>query len=149
MDTKYWGKAFWTSMFSIALTYPRDPMINDQLHYRMYFTDLQYVLPCKVCKKNYNKKLREYPIEPALRVGRKGLFKWVLKMHNLVAKDLGKKTLDKNGVFDKFFPQMTIKKTSSHSQCGGGKDNLINGGVMILPTSLVLTGIALGIRTML
>lgn len=150
METKYWGKAFWTSMFSIALTYPREPMINDQLHYKRYFTDLQYVLPCKVCKKNYTKKLRDHPIDPALRAGRKGLFKWVLKIHNLVAKDLGKKILNKDAAFDKYFPKMkrsSKQKQQGKNQCGGGNSKaVINGGAMILPTSLVLTGLALGVN---
>jgi hypothetical protein len=138
METKYWGKALWTSLFSIALTYPRKPMINDQFHYKRYFTDLQYVLPCKECKHNYYKKLKQYPIDGALRVGRKGLFKWVLKIHNLVAKELGKKQLNKEEVFTKFFPSIknTSKTCKSPQQCGGANTN-VNG--LILPTSLVLT----------
>ena len=91
METKYWGRAFWTSMFSVALTYPRNPKYNDILHYKQYFISLKYVLPCHKCKKNYTIKLKKHSLDNALKIGRKELFKWVLNIHNLVAKDLGKK----------------------------------------------------------
>ncbi len=133
METKFWGRAFWTSMFSVALTYPRKPQEREILHYKQYYVGLQHILPCYVCKKKYAIKLRKYEIDSSLKSGRKELFKWVLKMHNLVAKDLGKKELDRVGVFNKFFPGM--KKSNVSCKC----NNPINGGMLILPVSLLLT----------
>ena len=103
MDTKYWGKQFWTSLFSIALTYPEDPTVTDQHNYKNFYVNLKYVLPCHVCKKNYRKKLKKYPINKYLKKGREGLFYWTLKIHNSIAKELGKKQLSKDNVLNKYF----------------------------------------------
>ncbi len=112
MDTKYWGKPLWTSLFSISLTYPLKPTTDDINNYKKYFTSLRHVLPCKACKKNYKKKLVTFPIERYLKKGRKGLFIWLKKIHNSVNEDIGKEKLSTQQILEKYF----INKDETNSE---------------------------------
>ena len=48
-----WGPHGWKFMHMIALAYPLTPTNEQKLHYREFFTVLQYILPCSICANNY------------------------------------------------------------------------------------------------
>lgn len=124
METKYWAKAFWTTMFSVALGFPLKPDLQDMHHYKRYYHEIQYVLPCE-CKKSYRQKLRILPINPFLREGRDSLFTWVLNIYNMVNKDLNKPQVSRIQVLESLFPGMPDPQTGMvpKNQSGGGQLN--------------------------
>lgn len=116
MQVSHWSRAFWTSMFATALGYPGSPKINDQFNYKRFYLDIQYILPCEKCRRHYRKHLKQLPINPFLRGGRKALFAWVLRIHNMVSADLGKPALTASQAMRKYFPDMTLAEARAMGQ---------------------------------
>ncbi len=86
--TSCWGPIGWAFIHSIVMGYPsQNPAPEIVEHYRQFFLNLGNILPCIWCKKNYEKNLRELPIEPYLD-SRKKLALWAYKIHNLVNDEL-------------------------------------------------------------
>lgn len=102
MDPKEWGRAGWIFLFSIVLAFPLKPDFEQTDNYVKFFNYLQYVLPCEICRLHYANNLNHVPIEPYL-TSRDNAFMWVLKIHNLVNKQLGKPILTRDDVMKKYF----------------------------------------------
>ena len=85
-----WGKPLWTSIHMIALGFPDHATDTVRQKYKQVFESLGQTLPCPTCQINFERHIRELPIEPFL-YDRKSLFAWTVKMHNLVNVELGRK----------------------------------------------------------
>ncbi len=90
MDPRIWGPDVWRAIHHLALGYPLQPTDQDKADYRTFFVALGAVLPCASCAANYQRHLRELPLEPALDQGGRALFEWTVAMHNLVNVESGK-----------------------------------------------------------
>lgn len=89
MDPNIWGPKFWFSLHSVSFTYPFYPDEVDKIRYKTFFEMLEYVLPCVVCRVNYAKNIKSYPIDNHLK-DRKSLAYWVIDIHNMVNVENGK-----------------------------------------------------------
>lgn len=87
-DPKIWGRHFWYILHLITFGYPDQPSYIDQRGYHDFFVNLQHVIPCFKCRKNYSKHLQEHPIGPYLNT-KSNLIKWLVDMHNMVNNELG------------------------------------------------------------
>jgi len=87
-----WGAGAWTFMHYVALTYPTNPTEDDRNKYHTFFHNLQFVLPCSKCAKNYSENLSSLPLQGSLENNQQ-LFKWTVDMHNLVNKESNKKQI--------------------------------------------------------
>ena len=47
---KIWGPHFWFILRCVAHNYPLNPTPEEANHVKNFFHELQYVLPCEVCK---------------------------------------------------------------------------------------------------
>jgi hypothetical protein len=83
------------------MNYPNIPRYVDKQDYKNFFVSLQYVIPCSVCKKNYQRHLKELPIENALE-SRQKLVYWLIDIHNLVNAEIGKKIISYKNVIKKY-----------------------------------------------
>jgi hypothetical protein len=92
MDPLIWGKPGWIFLFSIVRNFPIKPNFQQIHNYLRFFTYLQYVLPCIVCRLHYANHLQQIPIEPYL-TSRDNLFIWLTKILNLVNLQLDKPIL--------------------------------------------------------
>jgi len=75
-----WGPNFWYTMRCIAFNYPDNPTREEKTHAKQYYTMLQYLLPCKNCRKSYAQDLKKYSIDSSLK-SRNLLMNWVEKIH--------------------------------------------------------------------
>ena len=91
----------WFSLHTISLNYPLKPTNEDKINYGNFFSALQHVIPCPVCKKNYIRHIQEHPINNFLD-NRKSLVYWVIDMHNMVNAEIGKKILSYANVIKKY-----------------------------------------------
>lgn len=138
MHPKHWGKHFWITLYSVALDYPLSPNINDQFHYKRFYMDLKYVLPCKKCRKGFIKNVAQLPIEPFLRGGRESLFTWVLRINNAVNQENGQALVTKQEIMSRYFSEDKTKASNENKQEGGGEgeednsDNLKNAAIITL-----------------
>jgi hypothetical protein len=101
MNQNIWGPHLWFSLHTISFNYPLKPTIEDKNNYKNFFLNLQEVIPCSVCKKNYKRHLNEHPLEDYLD-NRKSLVYWVIDMHNMVNAEIGKKILSYDIVIKKY-----------------------------------------------
>jgi hypothetical protein len=54
-----WGTAAWFFLSIIGRNYKVDPTDADKKHYYTFLTSLKHVLPCKKCRENVKKHLRD------------------------------------------------------------------------------------------
>ena len=101
MNQNIWGPHLWFSLHTISFNYPIKPTNNDKKDYKNFFINLENVIPCSVCKKNYIRHLKEHPINDYLD-SRKKLVYWVIDMHNMVNAEIGKKILSYEYVIKKY-----------------------------------------------
>lgn len=92
MNQNIWGPHLWFSLHSISFTYPLKPKDSDKTNYKAFFTELQHVIPCSICKKNYIRHLKEFPVNEHLN-NRKDIVYWVIDLHNMVNSETGKRVL--------------------------------------------------------
>ena len=101
MNQNIWGSQLWFSLHTISMNYPNKPNYIQKQDYKNFFISLQYVIPCTVCRKNYQRHLKELPIEPAL-VSRNKLVYWLIDIHNMVNAEIGKKIMPYKNIIDKY-----------------------------------------------
>jgi hypothetical protein len=101
MNQNIWGSHLWFSLHTISFNYPLNPTIDDKKDYKNFFLNLQNVIPCSVCKKNYMRHIKEHPIDNYLD-NRKKIVYWVIDMHNMVNAEIGKKILSYDVVLKKY-----------------------------------------------
>ncbi len=101
MNQNIWGPNLWFSLHTMTFTYPLKPKPEDKKNVKTFFESLQYMIPCSVCKKNYKRHLKEYPIDNSLD-SRKSLVYWLIDLHNMVNGETGKKILSHETVIRKY-----------------------------------------------
>lgn len=107
---KLWGKHGWIFFNHVALSYPKNPTLEEKQVYKTFFMSIGNILPCEKCSVNYKKHIKELPIDDYLK-NKDTLFTWVVKMQNKVNKLLNKKLLDENELKEKHLnpPHMSKK----------------------------------------
>ena len=94
MDTKIWGPSAWLFIHTIAWNY--NPERDGETEaYRIFFTNIENVLPCPGCRKHYKKHFDKLELEDALKTN-KSMWKWSVMMHNRVNKSIGRPTWSEN-----------------------------------------------------
>ena len=101
MDPNIWGPKFWFSLHSVSFTYPFSPDIQDKERYKNFFGLLEHLLPCVLCRKNYSKNIRNYPIDGHLE-SRKSLAYWVMDINNTVNMENGKPSMTRDEMLENY-----------------------------------------------
>lgn len=73
---KIWGPHFWFILRCVAHNYPLNPTPEEAAHVKSFFYELQYVLPCEICKYTFKQHYNKHPIEAGL-LNRGKLIDWV------------------------------------------------------------------------
>lgn len=93
MDTKKWGPAGWTFMFTIASNYPTTIDVTNKdhralrLHYKAFFQSIEFMLPCKYCRQSYHQFIAELPIDDFLSSRRRIVY-WLYLIKDKVNRKL-------------------------------------------------------------
>jgi len=90
MMTSVWGPAMWHVLHTISFNYPVKPSKEQKQYYYDYFKSLKNILPCKYCRDNYKKNLKESGFKKGIFKNRDTLSRWVFKLHESVNKNLDK-----------------------------------------------------------
>ena len=85
MEPNIWGPHAWFFLHSVSLMYPEHPSEQDKHNYFNFFIQLKNVLPCIICRQNYNNHLIKYPLKKSLN-SREDLARWLVNIHNEVNK---------------------------------------------------------------
>ena len=93
MDSSIWGPHAWFFLHTVTFNYPNNPTPIEKAQYYNFFMNLQHILPCELCKKNYPKHIKDYPLKDDALKNKKSLTKWLVNVHNETNRDLGKKVV--------------------------------------------------------
>ena len=85
LKTSEWGPAGWRFLHFVAHGCPDQPTPEQAEMYIVFFTSLQHVLPCKLCRDSYRYFLSIHPVRASTKVE---LCHWLWQMHNLVNQKL-------------------------------------------------------------
>jgi mitochondrial FAD-linked sulfhydryl oxidase len=83
MDQKVWGPPAWFFLHTVVANYPEKTNSHRRIHYKNFFHELAYILPCKNCRKHYQQNIKDLPIEPFL-ADRSLLILWMWTLHDRI-----------------------------------------------------------------
>ena len=92
MLTSVWGPSLWHYLHTMSFNYPTKPTRDDKKHYRAFVLSLKNVLPCKYCRMNLRKNLKDLPLRNKDMKNRRSFSLWMFKLHEHINKMLGKKS---------------------------------------------------------
>ena len=92
MLTSVWGPSLWHYLHIMSFNYPVNPTQEQKEKHREFILNLQYTLPCRYCRENLKKNLKQLPLNCNALKNRENFSKWVYKLHELINKMLGKKS---------------------------------------------------------
>ena len=85
MDPNIWGPHAWFFLHTIARNYPENPSSQDKQSHLQFFSLLQSIIPCEICKQNYKAHFVKFPLQKSLNT-RVDFQKWLINIHNEVNK---------------------------------------------------------------
>ena len=88
MNQNVWGPPMWLFLHTTTFNYPLQPTQEEKDRYKSFFYELQHILPCKYCRNNYRRNLKETPIR---LYSRKDMVEWLIDLHNEVNLQNGKR----------------------------------------------------------
>jgi len=92
MLTSVWGPSLWHTLHSISFNYPIKPTCQDKKNYKSFILSLKTVLPCKYCRMNFKKNLKDTPLTENVLKNRGNFSRWMYTIHENINKMLGKKS---------------------------------------------------------
>ena len=92
MLTTVWGPSLWHTLHTISFNYPVKPTLQDKKNYKRFIMDLRYVLPCKYCRMNFKRNIKEVPLNDKALKNRNNFSRWMFKIHEHINDMLGKKS---------------------------------------------------------
>lgn len=92
MLTTIWGPAMWHFLHTISFNYPVEPSAKQKKQYKQFILSLRNVLPCRYCRENLSKNLKQLNFSNKHMKDRSTFSRFVYDLHELVNKMLGKKS---------------------------------------------------------
>lgn len=139
VEPRVWGPPFWSTVHYTALGYPMEPS-EDEVHaYGTFFSTIGRVLPCALCRGNFQKHVYNLPLEPHL-LNTDTLFAWTVALHNAVNRDSGKPELSVQEARDFYLTRKPNEHSPPHTQHSHAGSNVL---------LAVLVGIACALATAL
>jgi len=115
MNIKCWGTPGWTFIHIVALSYPDNPTIEDKYNYKNFFTNIQHILPCRICGNHYRNNLNKHELTDNVLSSSDELFKWSVRMHNEVNILNNKKVIDYDKARELLIYNCNIELTNNES----------------------------------
>ena len=112
--TSVWGPMLWSYLHTMSFNYPNEPTAENKKHYRDFVLNLRHVMPCKFCRMNLVKNLKDLPLTMEHMKNRETFSKYVYNLHELVNKMLNKQSgltyEDVRDRYENFRSRCTIEK---------------------------------------
>jgi hypothetical protein len=90
MLTTIWGPAMWHFLHTMSFNYPVEPSAKQKKQYKQFILSLRNVLPCRYCRENLSKNLKQLNFSNKHMKDRATFSRFVYDLHELVNKMLGK-----------------------------------------------------------
>jgi hypothetical protein len=92
MLTTVWGPSLWHYLHTMSFNYPVKPTKQEKKNYKKFIINLKYVLPCKYCRMNLRKNLKDHPLKQKDLKDRHSFSLWMFNFHEHINKMLHKKS---------------------------------------------------------
>jgi hypothetical protein len=93
MLTYVWGPPLWHFLHTMSFNYPVKPTEDDKQKYMNYIQSLKFILPCKYCRVNLKRNLKETGFSIKCMKNRETFSTFVFNLHNHINEMLGKKNI--------------------------------------------------------
>lgn len=90
MLTTVWGPGLWHYLHTMSFNYPAQPTPRIKKYYKDFVLQLQYVLPCRHCRDNLVKNLKELPLLNKHMHSRETFSRYIYDLHEHINTMLGK-----------------------------------------------------------
>lgn len=84
-----WGPQLWHNIHCIALNYPKDPSKQDKENYKIFYSNLDQIIPCSSCSIHYQENIQNFSMDQSLNTTM-DLFNFTINFHNLVNEQTNK-----------------------------------------------------------
>ena len=119
MSPKIWGPHAWFTLHSISMALPDKVPEETQKDLLDFMRSFGGLIPCNICKTNYNRHLSEELPPLKDNVQTRELFsKWLIDLHNVVNKETGKPEMSYEAVVDKYDKIYNKKEETSSIKKG-------------------------------
>lgn len=92
MLTYVWGPSLWHFLHTMSFNYPVKPSCNEKKYYIQFINSLENILPCKYCRDNLKRNLKETGFSIKKLKNRNTFSKYIYDLHNHINKMLNKNT---------------------------------------------------------
>ena len=96
INGKYWGQSGWIFLNSIALTYD-----GNKEEYFKFFNQLQYILPCKICREHYKKNI--LTLNNDVLQNKDTLLNWLIGIRNSIYVEQKRPLITKEETINEIF----------------------------------------------
>lgn len=93
MLTYVWGPSLWHFLHTMSFNYPVQPTKKDKMNYMNFIHSLKFTLPCKYCRTNLKRNLKETGFSIKCMKNRETFSMFVFNLHNHINEMLGKKNV--------------------------------------------------------
>lgn len=145
-----WGTPYWQVAHAVTFLYPDEPSAEDKHRVLTFFKLFPFLLPCSICGLHFANTMRDkLPLTDEVMTSRETLSRWLVDVHNMVNRRLGKKEVAYEDVA-KYYTQNSSRDprtksmygSSSRDQTLHGRESSYRTAVIIL--SIVLAGTIIG-----
>lgn len=84
MMTSVWGPVVWHMLHTMSFNYPVNPTTKDKKKFREFILLLVHVLPCKHCRINLEKNLKQLPLTLDKMESRDTFSRYIYELHEIV-----------------------------------------------------------------
>ena len=92
MLTYVWGPALWHSLHTMSFNYPVSPTEKEKKEYRKWVMGLVHVLPCRYCRENLKKNMKQLPLTMERMKSRETFSRYIYELHELINIMLNKRS---------------------------------------------------------
>ncbi len=92
MLTTIWGPSLWHYLHTISFNYPNQPSKIQKQKYKELILNLKYTLPCRHCRENLIKNLKNKPLTKEDLKSRETFSRFIYELHERINRQLGKKS---------------------------------------------------------
>jgi hypothetical protein len=121
MLTSVWGPSLWHFLHTLSFNYPINPTTKNKKDYKIFILSLRNILPCKYCRENLEKNLKDTHFNDSSLKNRESFSKFIYNLHNHINKMLGKKQY-------KPYEQVRDEYENFRSRCKVNKEIKHKGG---------------------
>ena len=129
MSPKIWGPHAWFTLHSISMALPNKVPKETQKDILDFMRSFGGLIPCNTCKVNYKRHLSKELPPLKDNVQTRELFaKWLIDLHNVVNREIGKPEMSYEAVVEKY-DKIYNKKEETSS---------INNGIVLIGVILII-----------